>query len=123
MLLLLPLTINDCCVFPQTGDGNDLRPVKLHYFDHLLQENMMGMAVCEDPAMSPLVTCRATHVTVKLPRETKLKKVKGLGKDHMAVSMHAYFNPPLISLIQLINQFPDRLPDTQPGYVVASLKL
>ena len=60
--------------------------MELHYFDHLLQENMTGMAICENPAMSPraktpLVFCRKTRVTVKLPRETKLKKVKELGKN------------------------------------------
>ncbi len=67
--------------------------MKLHYFDRLVQENMTGMAVCENPVMSPrtaspLVTCRTAHVTVKLPRETKLRKVKELGKDQVVGSMH-----------------------------------
>lgn len=63
---------------PQTEEGK--YPLKLHYFDNWLQRNMIGMAVCENPAMSPLVTCGTTSITVKLPRETKLKKVKELGK-------------------------------------------
>lgn len=85
MLLLMPATIENF-VYPQTGDGIGSRPLKLHYFDRLLQENMTGMAVCENPlvspqAASPLVTCRTTRVTVKLPHETRLRKVKALGKD------------------------------------------
>ena len=54
--------------------------MQLHYFDNLLQKNMVGMAVCENPGMSPLVTCGTTSITVKLPHETKLKEVKELGK-------------------------------------------
>ena len=68
------------------SDGFRHRPFKLHYFDHLLQEDMTGIAVCENSLMSlraasPMVTCRTTQVTVKLPRATKLRKVKELGKD------------------------------------------
>ncbi|KAK5860796.1 hypothetical protein PBY51_022252 [Eleginops maclovinus] len=73
--LLGNLPYTGCFIASQTGDG----PLKVHYFDRLLQKNMTGKAVCEKPAMSPLVTCRATHVIVRLPGETtKLKKVKEL---------------------------------------------
>nr|XP_046260642.1 uncharacterized protein LOC124067376 [Scatophagus argus] len=71
-----------CHTAIQTGDGSVLYSLTLHYFDRMLQENMTGMAVCENPEMSPrapLVTCGTTRMTVKLPRETKLKKVKELG--------------------------------------------
>lgn len=48
---------------------------------------MTGMAVCEKMAMSPLaasplVTCRTESVTVKLPRDAELKKVKRHGEGH-----------------------------------------
>lgn len=60
--------------------------LKLHYVDHLLQANMTGVAVCENPATLlqlalPLVSCRTTDVTVKLPLGTRLKRVKAPGKD------------------------------------------
>lgn len=85
----MPLTINDFFFpLPQTGDGIGFHQLKLHYFDRLLQENMTGMAVCKIPEISPqaaslLVTCTTTHITVMLPRETQLRKVRELGKDHM----------------------------------------
>lgn len=73
------------CPYPQTGDGIGL---KLHYFDRLLRENMTGMAVCKIPEISPqaaslLVICTATHVTVMLPQEAQLRKVRELGKDQI----------------------------------------
>ncbi|XP_051259123.1 uncharacterized protein LOC127365263 [Dicentrarchus labrax] len=82
LLVKLP---TGCYTAIRPGDGTGYHPVKLHYFDHLLQEAMTGMAVCENPvvlpqAAPPLVTCRTTHVTVKLPHGTKLRKVKELGK-------------------------------------------
>ncbi|XP_023260249.1 uncharacterized protein LOC111653789 [Seriola lalandi dorsalis] len=81
--LLVKLPYTGCQTAVQTGDGNGFHPLKLHYFDRLLKENMTGMAVCDNPstsppAVSPLVTCGAAHVTVTLPRETQLKKVKAL---------------------------------------------
>ena len=50
------------------------------------------MAVCKKTAMSPrtaspLVTCRGERVTVKLPRDAELKKVKRQGKDDMVWGM------------------------------------
>ncbi|XP_035860512.1 uncharacterized protein LOC116035186 [Sander lucioperca] len=74
--LLVKLPYTGCYTATQTEEGK--YPLKLHYFDNWLQRNMIGMAVCENPAMSPLVTCGTTSITVKLPRETKLKKVKEL---------------------------------------------
>ncbi|KAM8749968.1 uncharacterized protein AB9X84_014600 [Acanthopagrus schlegelii] len=70
-----------CCTAIQSGEGIGSWPLKLHYFDRLLQENITGMAVCKKTAMSPraaslLVTCRGESVTVKLPRDAELKKVK-----------------------------------------------
>lgn len=63
--------------------------MKLRYFDHLLQENVTGVATCKNPATSlqlppPLVTCRKTEVAVRLPDGTKLKRVKALGKGGVA---------------------------------------
>ncbi|XP_040913578.1 uncharacterized protein LOC121194667 [Toxotes jaculatrix] len=83
--LLVKLPYTGCYTATQTGDGNDFHPLKLHYFDRLRQENVTGMAICDHPVMlpqaaSPLVTCGTTHVTVKLPHETELRKVKELGE-------------------------------------------
>lgn len=88
----LRTTNGDNCVYPQTGDRIKFRPLKLHYFDRLLQENITGMAVCKNPVMSPqvaspLVSCK-TRITVKLPGGAKLRKVKELGKDWVVVNMH-----------------------------------
>ena len=52
------------------------------------------MAVCEKMAMSPLaasplVTCRTERVTVKLPRDAELKKVKRHGEDDMVRGMQS----------------------------------
>ncbi|XP_034741577.1 uncharacterized protein LOC117952992 [Etheostoma cragini] len=74
--LLVKLPNTGCYSTTQIEEGG-YSPLKLHYFDQLLQKNMMGMAVCENPEMSPLVTC-GTSITVKLPPETKLKEVKEL---------------------------------------------
>lgn len=101
----MPLTINDFFFpYPQTGDGIGFHPLKLHYFDRLLQENMTGMAVCKIPEISPqaaslLVTCTTTHITVMLPRDTQLRKVRELGKDHM-VDMNKHISFTCISNIQ-----------------------
>lgn len=82
--------LNLACFF-QAGNGTGSHLLKLHYLDRLLQENMTGVAVCENAAPSPppaaalpLVTCTATHVTVKLPGEAKLKKVKTLSKNQIS---------------------------------------
>ncbi|TDH06619.1 hypothetical protein EPR50_G00115390 [Perca flavescens] len=72
--LLVKLPYTGCYTATQAEEGK----LQLHYFDNLLQKNMVGMAVCENPGMSPLVTCGTTSVTVKLPCETKLKEVKEL---------------------------------------------
>lgn len=78
--------INDDFINMQTGDGVGSLPLKLHYFDQMLKENMTGMALCNHSETSPqtgspLVTCGAAQVTVTLPQGAKLKKVKDLGKD------------------------------------------
>lgn len=109
LFLKMPPTINDNFVSPQTADGIGSRPLKLRYFDRLLQQNMTVMAVCDDPAMSPqgaapLVTCRTTHVSVKLPHETKLRKVKELGKDQVVVSMLIKPFPVVIMIGKLLNR-------------------
>lgn len=75
--------------FLQISNGTQFRQLKLRYFDHLLQENVTGVASCKNPAKSlqllpPLVTCRKTEVAVKLPVGTKLKRVKALGKGGVA---------------------------------------
>lgn len=73
--------------FTQAEDGKGSYQLTLHYFDHLLQENKTGVAVCENPEMSPQdtlsipVTCTATDVTVMLPHEAKLQTVRDLGKN------------------------------------------
>lgn len=84
----------DSFVFPlQISNGIWFCQLKLHYFDHLLQENVTGVATCQNPAMSlqlapPLVTCRKTEVAVKLPVGTRLKRIKALGKDGVAGRLH-----------------------------------
>eukprot|EP00064_Thunnus_orientalis_P004815 superscaffoldBa00000451_g4828 len=80
--LLVKLPYTGCHTSIQAGDRIKFRPLKLHYFDRLLQENMTGMAVCKNPVMSPrvaspLVSCK-TRITVKLPGGAKLRKVKEL---------------------------------------------
>ncbi|XP_051263087.1 mucin-2-like [Dicentrarchus labrax] len=84
MLLTLPYT--SCHLALWVSNGTWFRQLRLRYFDHLLQANVTGLATCENPAtslqlMPPLVTCRTTDVTVKLPLGTRLKRVKSLGKD------------------------------------------
>ncbi|XP_028446730.1 uncharacterized protein LOC114563928 [Perca flavescens] len=74
--LLVKLPYTGCYTATQAEEGK--YQFQLHYFDNLLQKNMVGMAVCENPGMSPLVTCGTTSITVKLPRDTKLKEVKEL---------------------------------------------
>ena len=64
---------------------------------------MTGMAVCEKTAMSPqaaspLVTCRTERVTVKLPRDAELKKVKRHGKNGLG---HANPIVRLMALMQI----------------------
>ncbi|XP_059199229.1 mucin-2-like [Centropristis striata] len=71
----LLVTLPETGCYTATGYGNGTG-LKLHYFDRLLQNDMMGTAVCEAPVISPLVTCKNMHILVKLPPETKLKKVK-----------------------------------------------
>lgn len=83
---IILIQINNHIFSHQTGKGNDPRLLKLHYFDRLLQRNMTGVASCQKPQTSPqiaspLVTCGENHVTVKLPLETRLIKVKELGKE------------------------------------------
>ncbi|XP_071328220.1 uncharacterized protein [Trachinotus anak] len=84
--LLLKLPYTSCHMELWISNGTWFRQLKLRYFDHLLQANVMGVASCENPATSlqlplPLVTCGATDVTVKLPLGTRLKRVKALGKE------------------------------------------
>ena len=60
--------------------------MNLRYFDHLLQANMTAVATCQSPAAElrltpPLVSCRASEVTAKLPLGTRLQRVKAVGKD------------------------------------------
>lgn len=83
---MMPCIINHDFINVQTGDGVGSLPLKLHYFDQMLKENMTGMAVCNNSetspqAGSPLVTCGVAQITVTLPQGAKLKKVKDLGKD------------------------------------------
>ncbi|XP_051263654.1 uncharacterized protein LOC127367656 [Dicentrarchus labrax] len=73
MLLTLPYT--SCHLALWVSNGTWFRQLRLRYFDHLLQANVTGLATCENPAtslqlMPPLVTCRTTDVTVKLPLGT-----------------------------------------------------
>lgn len=71
----------------QAEDGKGSYQLTLHYFDHLLQGNKTGVAVCENPEMSPQdmlsvpVACTTTDVTVMLPHEAKLQTVRHLGKN------------------------------------------
>lgn len=73
--------------FTQAEDGESSYQLTLHFFDHLLQENKTGVAVCENPEVSPQdtlsipVTCTTTDVTVMLPHEAKLQTVRHLGKN------------------------------------------
>ncbi|KAK2905797.1 hypothetical protein Q8A73_009740 [Channa argus] len=81
--LMVKLPYTSCHPAIQTGDDTGFQSLKLNYYDHLLQRNMTGIAVCENPvrltqAASLLVICRAPQVTVKLPRGTLLRKVKEL---------------------------------------------
>lgn len=59
--------------------------LNLSYFDHLIQENVTAVAICQNPATSqplvPLMACNKTGVTVKLPEGTKLKRVTTLGEN------------------------------------------
>lgn len=77
----------------QISNGTWFMQWKLHYFDHLLQQNMTGVATCQNPATSlqlapPLATCRTTEVAVRLPFGTSLKRMKALGKDGVAWKLH-----------------------------------
>lgn len=63
--------------------------MKLRYFDHLLQEDVTGVATCENPETAlrlapPLVTCTTREVAVKLPVGTRLQRVKSVGKAGVA---------------------------------------
>ncbi|XP_032386129.1 mucin-5AC [Etheostoma spectabile] len=76
---------------------------------------MMGMAVCENPEVSPLVTC-GTSITVKLPRETKLKEVKELDDfvyDGYSVSQ---WKTPNALFVQI-----SKLPDKDSGFELVYL--
>ncbi|XP_073330069.1 uncharacterized protein [Pagrus major] len=101
-----------CCTAIQSGDGSGFLPFKLHYLDRLLQENMTGMAVCKNPVMSqqaasPLVTCRTESVTVKLPRDAELKKVKRLEfLTNQGYSVKKWRTP--TTLFVEISKLPDR---------------
>ncbi|XP_030284391.1 uncharacterized protein LOC115588146 [Sparus aurata] len=128
-LLLLPdkchrsvhIPYTGCRTAIQSADGSGFWPFKLHYFDHLLQENMTGMAVCEKMAMSPLaasplVTCRTESVTVKLPRDAELKKVK----RHECVTHQGYsvrkWRTPTTLFVEM-----SKLPDRDSGFEVVYL--
>lgn len=79
--------VSNCItLFTQAEDGKDFYQMPLHYFDHLLQENRTGRAVCENPEIpqntqSIPVTCETKHITVMLPIEAQLQKVRELGKN------------------------------------------
>lgn len=69
----------------QVSGGVWFCQLKLNYFDHLMQDNVTAVAVCEDPEVSlpaaPLVACKQSEVVVKLPVGAKLKRVTSLGKN------------------------------------------
>lgn len=72
------------CLSLQVSDGVWIFQLNLTYFDHLTQDNVSAVAVCENPGVSlplvPLMTCKETEAVVKLPVGTKLKRVTTLGK-------------------------------------------
>ena len=66
---------------------------------------MTGVAACENPATSlqlapPLVACRTTDISVKLPLGTRLKRVKALGKDGVVGRMLTMTTPGAV-LVQI----------------------
>lgn len=72
--------------------------MKLHYFDQLLQLNRTGAVTCRNCKTSlqmvpPLVTCRTSDVTVKLPFGTTLKKVKSLHRGDAVEMVHSTATP------------------------------
>lgn len=71
------------CVLWQISNGTQFQQLELHYFDHVLQRNVAGLAACAIAKASeqlPLVTCRKNEVTVKLPTGTKLNRIKAVGR-------------------------------------------
>lgn len=63
---------------PQTS----FHSAKVRYHDNLLQADVVGTAVCENPARfqrSALVSCKK-DITVQLPDGRALMKIKALGK-------------------------------------------
>lgn len=68
----------------QVSNGVWFCHLQLSYFDHLMQENVTAVAICQNPATSqpvvPLMACNKTEVTVKLPVGTKLKRFTTLGE-------------------------------------------
>ncbi|GAA6233412.1 uncharacterized protein LOC108874599 [Lates japonicus] len=87
--LLLKLPYTSCHMSLWVSNGTWFHQLKLHYFDHLLQAKVTGVASCENPATllhlePPLVTCRMADVMVKLPPGSRLMRVKALGKDGVA---------------------------------------
>lgn len=74
-----------CCTLllaPQVSNGVWFFQLKLSYFDHLMQDDVSAVAVCENPEMPlvPMMACKETEVIVKLPVGTELKRVTTLGK-------------------------------------------
>ncbi|CAK6980849.1 mucin-5AC-like isoform X2 [Scomber scombrus] len=84
--LQLELPYTGCHTASWISNSARSHQLKVRYFDHLLQANVTGAAACKGPAASlqpapPLVKCRTTDVTVKLPLGATLRRVKALGKD------------------------------------------
>ncbi|XP_028319228.1 uncharacterized protein LOC114473664 [Gouania willdenowi] len=104
--LLLKIPYTSCHVELLTVNGTHYHQLKVRYLDHLLQANVTAVASCEDPATSslypaaPLVRCRATDVTVKLPLGNSLKRVRALGKGDVVGSMLTTSTPDAV-LVQI----------------------
>lgn len=69
----------------QVSNGVWFCHLQLSYFDHLMQENVTAVAICQNPATSqpvvPLMACNKTEVTVQMPVGTKLKRFTTLGEN------------------------------------------
>nr|XP_061782657.1 mucin-5AC-like [Nerophis lumbriciformis] len=84
--LLLKLPYSSCHLHATVSNGRHFHQLEVHYFDSLLQTNIIGVASCENPATAvkltpPLVLCSPTQIIVKVPMGTKLIRVKDLGND------------------------------------------
>lgn len=85
MLSTAVFIIDFLLLFLQVSNGVWFCHLQLSYFDHLMQENVTAVAICQNPATSqpavPLMACNETEVTVKLPFGTKLKRFTTLGEN------------------------------------------